>query len=159
MWIRETQNKSLISFSQRGYLNRNFSEYNSMESLEDSSVPWDWDHIYPASWVSNKRVKYFSIRYWTWSIGNYRALSLEQNRAESNNLSPAERLSDKDIRTASFVFDNDYKYWSQIVQHTDDQEISARNHLNAVLTRMINIYEKYWIDLNMDSFFNFINEN
>lgn len=159
MWIRETQNKSLISFSQRGYLNRNFSEYNSMESLEDSSVPWDWDHIYPASWVSNKRVKYFSIRYWTWSIGNYRALSLEQNRAESNNLSPAERLSDKDIRTASFVFDNDYKYWSQIVKRTDDQEISARNHLNAVLTRMINIYEKYWIDLNMDSFFYFINEN
>lgn len=109
--------------------------------------------------MSNKRVKYFSIRYWTWSIGNYRALSLEQNKAESNNLSPAERLSDKDIRTASFVFDNDYKYWSQIVQRTDDQEISARNHLNAVLTRMINIYEKYWIDLNMDSFFNFINEN
>src|SRR5699024_2438918 len=139
MWIRETRNKSLISFAQREYLNKAFVDYNSMETLEDSSVPWDWDHIYPASWVSKKHVKTFSIRYWTWSIGNYRALSLEQNRSESNNISPSERLKDPDIRQKSFVHNtddtlkNDYQYWIKLTQREDGNRKAAQNHLHAIL--------------------------
>ncbi|WP_347962940.1 DUF262 domain-containing protein [Lactococcus formosensis] len=159
IWIRETRNKSLVSFAQREYLNNTFRDYNSMENLEDSAVPWDWDHIYPASWVNNKRVKTFSIRYWTWCIGNYRALSLEQNRAENNNYSPEQRLKEKQIRKNSFVcesnnqFMNDYQYWQCLIKREDDKESSARNHLHAILTRMINIYQKYWDDLEIENFF------
>lgn len=136
--------KPLILFAQRNYINSEFSDYNQMEDVEDTNVPWDWDHIYPNSWVYKKCEKI--IRDWNGTNGNFRAISLEQNRSENNTESPQSRLTDKHNRNISFVYENDWQYWQKIDYIIKNKE-KALDHFRAITTRMINIYEKFWNDL------------
>jgi hypothetical protein len=69
-------NKSLILFAQRKYINDKFGDFNQMDTLEDTNTPWDWDHIYPSSWVVGKHNIDGRIRRWNNSIGNLRAMAL-----------------------------------------------------------------------------------
>lgn len=83
--------KPLVLVAQRKYINDSFGEFNQMETLEDTNTPWDWDHIYPASWVYMKRYINPNTKHWTNAIGNFRAMSFEENRSENNSLSPCDR--------------------------------------------------------------------
>lgn len=141
-------NKPLILFAQRKYINATFKDYNQIDNIDDTNVPWDWDHIYPNSWVFNKKDCEPIIRDWNGTNGNFRAISLEQNRSESNNISPKIRLEDAAIREFSFVFENDYENWHKIdARILNKNKEKAIFHFRAITTRMINIYEKFWNDL------------
>lgn len=140
-------NKQLILLSQRDYINAVFKDYNQMDDVEDTNVPWDWDHIYPSEWVHGKHTCNKSIRNWNNTNGNFRAISLEQNRSESNTTSPKDRLVENEIREYSFVKD-DWKYWQNIERRIKDDKVE--NHFRAITTRMINIYEKFWDDLKIN---------
>jgi hypothetical protein len=142
-------NKLLILFSQRNYINSEFSDYNQMEDIEDTNVPWDWDHIYPNSWVYNMKYCEQIIRDWNGTTGNFRAISLEQNRSENNTESPQSRLTDEHNRNISFVYENDWQYWQKIDGRIWDKE-KALYHFRAITARMINIYEKFWNDLKIN---------
>ncbi|GAK36470.1 DUF262 domain-containing protein [Bacteroides graminisolvens] len=144
------ENKSLILFAQRDYINSEFGDYNQMETLEDTNAPWDWDHIYPNSWVYNMKYCAPVIRDWVNSNGNFRAISLEQNRSESNNLSPKARLTENSNRNISFIENNDWKFWQNIDGRILNDK--AENYFRAITTRMINIYEKFWHDLEINKF-------
>jgi hypothetical protein len=141
-------NKQLILFAQRNYINSEFGDYNQMEDLEDTNVPWDWDHIYPSEWVYRKVYCNQSIKDWNNTNGNLRAISLEWNRSESNSSSPKERLNDPEIRDYSFIKD-DWRYWQMIDDRIWDQK-KVLYHFRAITTRMINIYEKFWRDLKIN---------
>ncbi|MHC5352818.1 hypothetical protein ACYSNX_01265 [Myroides sp. LJL115] len=140
-------NRQLLLFAQRDYLNTEFTDFNNLEDLEDTDTPWDLDHIYPQSWVYYQQCN-TAIRDWNNTNGNYRALSLEQNRSENNSLSPAERLEPKELRTKSFILDSDFQYWNQISTRINGDEMD--NHFKAVTTRMINIYQKIWDDFKLN---------
>jgi hypothetical protein len=136
-------NRQLILLAQREYINTSFGDYNQMDDMDDTNVPWDWDHIYPSEWVYRMVYCNRSIRDWNNTNGNFRALSLEQNRSESNSHSPKVRLSEEENREISFVMD-DWQYWQNIDDRIKDDKVE--NHFRAVTTRMINIYEVFWND-------------
>jgi len=142
-------NRPLILFSQRSYINTTFKDYNQIDDMDDTNVPWDWDHIYPDSWVYNMKYCEQNIRDWNGTNGNFRAISLEQNRSESNAVSPKIRLEDTAIREFSFVFENDFEHWHKIDDRIWNKE-KAIYHFRAITTRMINIYEKFWNDLKIN---------
>lgn len=142
-------NKQLILFAQRDYINSTFGDYNQIDDIEDTNVPWDWDHIYPNSWVYNMKYCEQIIRDWNWTNGNFRAISLEQNRSDGNKISPKARLEKQENKECSFVFDNDSEYWEKIDDRIWNRE-NAINHFRAITTRMINIYEKFWNDLKIN---------
>jgi len=73
-----------------------------MQTLEDTSSPWDWDHIFPSEWIYRLRYINPNTRHWNNCIGNLRAVSLEINRGQGNRISPKDRLSDKDVREKKF---------------------------------------------------------
>lgn len=145
-------NRPLILFSQRDYINTTFKDYNQIDDMDDTNVPWDWDHIYPDSWVYNMKYCEQIIRDWNGTNGNFRAISLEQNRSESNAVSPKIRLEDATIREFSFVFENDFEHWHKIDDRIWNKE-KAIFHFRAITTRMINIYEKFWNDLKISELF------
>lgn len=136
-------NRQLILLAQRQYINASFGDYNQMDDMDDTNVPWDWDHIYPSEWVYRKEYCNRSIRDWNNSNGNFRAMSLEQNRSESNTVSPKERLSLAEIRKYSFV-NEDWQYWQNLEKRIWDDKVE--NHFRAITSRMINIYQKFWDD-------------
>jgi hypothetical protein len=146
------QNRNLVFFSQRDYVNTAFSDYNQMDNLHDTNTPWDLDHIYPDSWVYQQKHVPPIVRHWINTNGNFRAISLEQNRSESNHVSPKDRLSDSTIRTYSFVQDADWAYWQQLngrIYPQDKDKTIA--YFKAVTGRMIAMYEKFLNDFNLSS--------
>ncbi|MBB1287059.1 hypothetical protein HRH25_21940 [Flavisolibacter sp. BT320] len=157
-------NRSLLLFAQRHYLNGTFPEFNQMGELEDTNRPWDWDHIYPESWVYYQQNINLNTRHWTWTIGNFRALSLEENRREGNIYSPSKRLVDEerkiDVREDSFVKENsDWAFWSKIDRRVNDGDTEMiEAHLAAVVTRLCNVYEEWYNVLDVGELFSFIGE-
>jgi Protein of unknown function DUF262/Protein of unknown function (DUF1524) len=139
-------NRQLLLFVQREYINLAFGDFNQIDNVEDTNVPWDWDHIYPQSWVYNMKNCEQMIRDWNNTIGNLRALSLEQNRSEGNIDSPKVRMKKSEIRYISFVLENDWEQWYKIDQRIWEKD-KAICHFRACTSRMINIYQKLWDDL------------
>lgn len=150
--------KPLVLFAQRKYINDSFGEFNQMETLEDTNTPWDWDHIYPTSWVYLKRYINPNTKHWTNAIGNFRAMSLEENRSENNSLSPCDRLIN--VREQSFVKENDWEYWEKIKGRINDGDSEMiKIHLSAIVHRLCNIYEEWYETLDVGKQFNFENNN
>lgn len=143
-------NRPLILFAQRDYINSEFRDYNQMDTLDDTNTPWDWDHIYPNSWVYNMKNCAPVIRDWVSSNGNFRAISLEQNRSESDKDSPKVRLAEEHNRKISFIKDSDWVFWQKIDDRIWDDK--TENYFRAVITRCLNIYEKFWNDLKINDF-------
>ena len=148
---RIQHNRQLILLAQREYINTTFGDYNQMDDVDDTNVPWDWDHIYPSEWVYRKVYCNQSIKDWNNTNGNFRALSLEQNRSESNIASPQERLNLEESRKISFVKE-DWQFWQNMNDRIWNNEVE--NHFRAITTRMINIYEQFWKDLKIDELIN-----
>lgn len=140
-------NKQMILFAQRDYINSTFKDFNQLDEIEDTNVPWDWDHIYPSEWVYRKVYCNQSIKDWNNTNGNFRAISLEHNRSRSNQQSPKD-ISDLKEREYSFIKDNDWTFWKNIDNRIWDDKID--NHFKAITNRTINIYECFWNDLKMN---------
>ena len=149
-------NKSLLLFAQRDYINREFFDFNQLETLEDTNIPWDWDHIYPASFIYKQWYVDKNVRHWTWTIGNLRAISLEDNRSDSND-PPSEKLKLIDNVAKSFITDDDWeKYWSKIdgrIYENESKKIKL--YLSAVINRLCNIYEEWYEKLEIGKLFYF----
>lgn len=140
-------NKQMILFAQREYINSTFKDFNQLDEIEDTNVPWDWDHIYPSEWVYRKVYCNQSIKDWNNTNGNFRAISLEHNRSRSNQQSPKD-ISNNEEREYSFIKENDWLYWKNIDNRIWDDKIE--NHFKAITTRTINIYECFWNDLKIN---------
>jgi hypothetical protein len=146
LWkLLSTRDKSLILLAQRDYINRTFTDFNQLEDLEDTNTPWDWDHIYPNSWVYGQWYIDPRTRAWENRIGNFRAMSLTDNRSENCYKSPAERFDAPN--TDYFICENDLKYWSLLDEaHKYIKEDNAEYvliHAKAIITRTINIYKNF----------------
>lgn len=140
-------NKSLLLYAQKEYMNSKFKEFNQFESIEDTNRPWDWDHIYPNSWVYNNPGINPLVRRWVNSLGNFRALSYDDNRSESNDKSPKDRFKEDVNKTDSFINENDLFYWQQIdntYSRIKEDETKVTIFLNAVIHRMVNIYANWY---------------
>ena len=138
-------NKYLILLAQREYINSTFTDYNQMDEIEDTNVPWDWDHIYPSEWVYRTRCNQ-AIKDWNNTNGNLRTISLEDNRRRGNKQSPHD-ITNEEERKYSFIKDNDWKYWKNIDNRIWGNEI--QNHFRAITIRMINIYKRFWDDFKL----------
>ncbi len=140
-------NRQLILIAQRDYINNTFGDYNQMDNIEDTNAPWDWDHIYPSEWVYNMKKCNKGIREWNNTNGNYRAISLEDNRRRGNKQPPCD-INTEEERQYSYILDNDWVNWKEIYNRIWDNNIE--NHFNAIVKRMINIYAKFWKDFKIN---------
>lgn len=145
-------NRSFIIFAQRKYINEHFKDFNQIEDLQDTNVPWDWDHIYPDSWVYYQQT-FDIIRRWNNCIGNFRALSLGQNRSENNNISPKVRFKESEERERSFIKSNDLEFWNQIDDRIKVEKLQY--HTKAIVYRTINIYKEWYDTLKINNVFKF----
>lgn len=137
-------NRSFLVFAQNEYINKQFKIFNQMELIQDTNTPWDWDHIYPASWVYNKRNIDPDIRFWVWTIGNLRALALETNRSIGN-ISPKDRLEDEEISRLSFITDA-RDSWLCIDSPLRNGDNRTQPLIDAIKLRICSIYKK-WFDI------------
>jgi hypothetical protein len=140
--------------SQASYFNQQFKDYLEFEGIEDTNRPWDWDHIYPHSWVYNRKNISIKIRWIVNLNGNFRALSYDENRSESNTFSPSQRLEDHKHRSNAFVFSeegnnflNDWQFWKQINDNYNENKNNVELLTNAMFYRIVNIYKNWYLNI------------
>ena len=140
-------NKSMLIYAQKEYMNTKFKEFNQFENLDDTNRPWDWDHIYPDSWVYRKEGINILVRKWVNCIGNFRALSYDDNRSENNHLSPKERFENDTKKSESFISQDNLAQWEKIDQNfgriKENDPDKTKIFLDAVICRMIDIYQEW----------------
>lgn len=152
------RNKSFILLAQRGYIQREFYDFNQLEDLQDTNTPWDWDHIFPRSWAWKGSDL---VREWLNRIGNFRAMSLTDNRHENNNISPAIRFSpdlyglksDDEEEFIQILKDycidpkRDLPYWRRITtwcyKVIGNRQFEL-DYSSAVIARSVNIYRNFY---------------
>jgi uncharacterized protein with ParB-like and HNH nuclease domain len=147
-------NKSLLILAQREYFNREFNEFMEFDGIQDTNRPWDWDHIYPSSWVHSRWGIVDLVKRTVDTNGNFRSLSFNENRSQSNHQSPNKRFKDNpQAQRDSFVKDNDIEYWMQLT-NDDTRLTEAAGNFNpkvdafiyASFMRMFNLYfEVYFL--------------
>lgn len=145
-------NRNLLVLVQRNYFNQEFKEFMEFEGIQDTNRPWDWDHIYPNSWVYSKQGISVLVRWLVNTNGNFRALSFNENRSQSNHESPAYRFNDNiKAQEDSFINVTDLEYWLQLTN--DDSRLQEYGKIcdpkvdvfvKAVFSRMINIYKEIY---------------
>ena len=157
------RNKAFILLAQGDYIQKEFEEYNQLEDLQDTNTPWDWDHIFPKSWTwgaSNLESE------WVNRIGNFRAMSLVENRSENNECSPRERFSPEFYGLTSETDDefkailrnyfidpgHDYQDWLHLDTWLrnlrrgpkERMEDFERHFAAAIIKRGVNIYRHFY---------------
>jgi hypothetical protein len=83
-------NKSdLILYAQRNFLENYFKQM--QYRMEDTSVPFDWDHISPHNWIKKRPYIPQILKDWYQTNGNFRAWPYALNRMDSDS-SPSHKL-------------------------------------------------------------------
>jgi hypothetical protein len=103
-------NKELLLYAQREYLTTEFDE--GLFCLDDTSVPYDWDHIFPNAWDSRKgncKIQDF-LRDWYNTNGNFWACSFEFNRSV-HDLPPCIKFKKRD-KPEQLDYDDDLLKWA-----------------------------------------------
>lgn len=143
--------KTFLILAQKEYFNMEFEEFMEFDGIEDTNRPWDWDHIYPSSWVYSKKEISSLARQVINTNGNYRALSFNENRSQSNHESPKVRFENNiNAQKGSFVKDNDLRYWLQLantenrLKESNDSKEKVNAFVYACFYRMNNIYEEVY---------------
>ncbi|MGL5276097.1 GmrSD restriction endonuclease domain-containing protein [Myroides sp.] len=150
---RLKSNREILLLAQRHYINKKFKAFESIDILEDTNRPWDYDHIYPKNWVYTRDGDgramnniHWLVKEWINTNGNYRALDFSTNRSDRDMVSPKKRLENKTDQVDSFVAKNDYySYWincdkNHLIKDMKDPNLDY--FLNAVLSRTSKIYEE-----------------
>lgn len=83
---RVVGNKDVLLFAQREYLEVEFGDYDPARKdlWAEYNRPWDYDHIIPQSIVNKWNQNVIDNQWWLWSIGNFAAIPLEDNRSKND---------------------------------------------------------------------------
>ncbi len=105
-------NRDLVLYAQRDFLNEVFK--NKQFHLDDTNVPFDWDHIYPHKLIQKKQKTPSLVKEFYNSIGNFRAWPYELNRMDraetpKSKFNPLlEKNESNDLRNSFQNFINKY---------------------------------------------------
>ncbi len=172
----------LVLYAQRPIITNWFKDYDptSLDQLEDTDRPWDFDHIHPKSYGGVNNVPRL-IKEWHASIGNLRAWPLEVNRYHQN-VAPGIKLAQPDpgeagppyyltdgreLRRASFVAESGWPHWQ--ASTPDGQAPGHHNYLiypdkdnyrpcrpaliRAITSRWVALYRNWYDTLLVGSLF------
>jgi hypothetical protein len=126
-------NKELLLYAQRQFLSKMFSK-GSLD-LEDTNLPFDWDHISPNKYIHRKFGIPQIIKDWYTSIGNFRAWPYSLNRMDQD-LPPARKLNPVDPEnyheSESEEFARFEKKWQNYISNNREL-ISSKEELSKCL--------------------------
>ena len=148
-------NKDLLLYAQRGYLASEFGDEN-MFKLDDTNVPFDWDHIFPHDYIKRKRGIPQSLKDWYHSNGNFWACPYEFNRSVQDD-APSQKFSCEDSNNKlknAFMKDEYKKFFTGI--ESKDSLLYSDNWKKAykfIMLRNFEILKEWYSKLNIDDLY------
>ena len=135
-------NREILLYAQKEYLNIHFPNYDPArkDMWEDYNRPWDYDHIIPQDWISNKRSEYREYcKYWLWCIGNLAAISFDANRSKSNR----NNFSEYETNAHSLIFNRDIENLNKNITYSKEQSVKFAE---ITFNRLCLLYERLYRD-------------
>ncbi|HVA97632.1 MAG TPA: hypothetical protein VNG53_01955, partial [Bacteroidia bacterium] len=118
------KNRDIILYSQRHFLSKVISQEHLL--LDDTDVPFDWDHISPNSFVYGLQDIPPIIKDWYNSNGNFRAWPYSLNRMDQD-VPPAlklDPLNEKNYYYDVASFEQIKNQWSQFLTESNNLSIN-----------------------------------
>lgn len=146
------KDRSFIIVAQSEYFKNEFTDFIEFESVEDTNRPWDWDHIYPNSWVYSRHKISQKVRWIVNLNGNFRALSFNENRRENNLYSPKERISKENgeqiCKNAFISSSADKEFWLLLDENAKPITVNDTKKIeilaSAIFYRMEKMYNVFY---------------
>lgn len=142
-------NKDLVLYSQRKFLNDHFK--NKQFHLDDTNVPFDWDHISPNKFVYKKFGIPKIIKDWYGTIGNLRAWPFSLNRMDQDAV-PARKFDpinpEKYNEDENILFNNIKSKWVQYLLETNKSNYTPEQLKNELLD--YSSCDNNWADCDFD---------
>lgn len=131
----------MIIYSQRGYINTHFSNYDParQDMWEGYNRPWDYDHIVPQSKVNKKHGPYREYdQFWLNTMGNIAAISYEANRSKNDRVDYGEYVESQE----DLLFD-------PIVENLTDDYITYNAEQSFIFakssfSRLVKVYRRIY---------------
>ena len=108
-------NRDLLIYAQRHFIESYFTT--DQYRQEDTAAPFDWDHIYPQSYIKNRRNIERILKDWYNTIGNFRVWPYALNRMDSDN-TPAIKLQplERKFSQTDQELKNKRQKWENFIQ-------------------------------------------
>lgn len=159
-------NRDLLLYAQRQVLHLWFADID-YSLLEDSNLPYDWDHIFPQKWIHNKRGIKDELRQWYNTIGNFRAWPYSLNRSDQANSLDEKLYVESEESFAEYICKpvglkkNDVKFsadilcqwsvcdsgWMELEYSSMKNEEVAKETIKRIRARAISIYQEWYKNL------------
>ena len=157
---QKKESRELLLYACREYLNTKFPEYDPADAVWcEENRPWDYDHIFPQSWLISGRGKkqgqYHELaETFLNSIGNIAPLPFSMNRAKNDDAPREYQKNDNsllfvDVPLHKDFFNEGNKF--ELEQKLDKAYLFA----NITAIRLLKLYSKWYDDLTLDSLLDF----
>jgi len=143
-----TSEKELLLYIQRKHLKSMFSDDQFL--LDDTNVPFDWDHIFPQDYIRSRPGINKTLRDWYSTNGNLWACSYEFNR-RFHDLNPSEKMKPKNIKTEQ----TDHKELCIVVKNEaldcnkDNIKNKQKEVYDFILNRNLELCIRWYKNLNI----------
>lgn len=127
------KNRDIVLYAQRAFLAKVIS--NDHLLMDDTDVPFDWDHISPNSYVYGLQDIPQIIRDWYNSNGNFRAWPYSLNRMDQD-VSPAKKLDPlgkQHYANDSEKFVTIKNQWQEFISYNKEFSTNEKNLRNDLL--------------------------
>ena len=106
-------NRELLLYSQRNFLELYFRK--ELFDLEDTIMPFDWDHISPNGYIYRKWNIPQVVKEWYQTNGNFRAWPFALNRSDSDS-TPQKKLRPFQEKRGTEI-DKELVKWNKLLRH------------------------------------------
>jgi hypothetical protein len=142
------KNRDIVLYSQRHFLSKVISQENLL--LDDTDVPFDWDHISPNSYVYGLQDIPPIIKDWYNSNGNFRAWPYSLNRMDQD-VSPALKLDplNRNYHYDNESFESTKEHWNQFILENNNLLVNVKNLKKQLLDW--SACSKNWAECNISN--------
>ncbi|MDE3234502.1 MAG: DUF262 domain-containing protein [Bacteroidota bacterium] len=140
------KNRDIVLYSQRHFLSKVISQDHLL--LDDTDIPFDWDHISPNSFVYGLQDIPPVIKDWYNSNGNFRAWPYSLNRMDQDvspalKLDPLNRINHSSIESYEIT----KNHWTQFLLENNKLSINIKDLKKHLL--QWSVCDKSWADCNI----------
>ena len=144
--LKVIYNRDLILYAQRDFLSSFFKD--EQYQLDDTNVPFDWDHISPHKYIQGKKRIPEPIKQWYNTNGNYRAWPYSLNRMDQEDV-PAYKLNPLNEAISEDKKKINRQKWDSLIKKNIDL-IPSDKQLSPVLLRW-SFCTKDWANCNVSN--------
>jgi len=150
-----------LLYSCRAFMKDYFGNYNtSLPEWQEQNRPWDYDHILPKSWVSQKRVSGYTylVREFLWSIGNSAPLPFSLNRGKQatapTNYPDGDQKSAKNLQIELSRV-NEFEEHKKRYRELDRDKDASSFFIKTTIGRIVAIIEEWYTRCGVGELMNF----